>query len=89
MMEFNHIPVLLNPTIQGLNIRPNLTYVDCTLGGAGHSSKILEKEKSVNLIGIDQDEQAIEASTKRLENCALYGFSDLAQMLFHVCTSRG
>lgn len=67
MMEFNHIPVLLNPTIQGLNIRPNLTYVDCTLGGAGHSSKILEKEKSVNLIGIDQDEQAIEASTKRLE----------------------
>ena len=44
MMEFNHIPVLLNPTIQGLNIRPNLTYVDCTLGGAGHSSKILEKE---------------------------------------------
>ena len=75
-MEFNHIPVLLNPTIDGLNIRPNLTYVDCTLGGAGHSSKILEKEKSVNLIGIDQDEQAIEASTKRLEK-----FSDRVKII--------
>ena len=66
-MEFKHIPVLLKPTIDGLNIRPNCTYVDCTLGGAGHSSEILKREKSVKLIGIDQDEQAIEASTKKLE----------------------
>ena len=42
-MEFLHKPVLLNECIEGLNIKPNGVYVDATLGGAGHSSKILEK----------------------------------------------
>ena len=66
-MEFNHIPVLLEPTVNGLNVKPNSIIVDCTLGGAGHSSKILESDKSVKLIGIDQDEQAIAVSSQRLE----------------------
>lgn len=39
-MEFNHVPVLLHETLQGLNINPNGIYVDCTVGGAGHSIKI-------------------------------------------------
>ncbi len=42
-MEFKHIPVLLNECIDGLKINPDGIYVDGTLGGAGHSSKILEK----------------------------------------------
>lgn len=65
-MEFNHIPVLLKETIDGLNIRDNCTYVDCTIGGAGHSSVMLEN-KSIKLIGIDQDKEAIAVATKRLE----------------------
>ena len=68
-MEFKHEPVLLQECIKGLNIKENGTYVDGTLGGAGHSQKILEKLSSKGmLIGIDRDEQALEAAKKRLEN---------------------
>lgn len=66
---FNHIPVLLNETIDGLNINENGIYVDATLGGGGHSEKILEKisNGSGYLIGIDQDEDAISATSNRLK----------------------
>lgn len=66
-MEFSHTSVLLNECIEGLNIKPDGIYVDGTMGGAGHSSVIAGKLKTGRLIGIDQDEDAIEASTKRLE----------------------
>ena len=67
-MEFSHIPVILNETIEGLNIRADGIYVDGTLGGAGHSSKICEKlNESGTLVGIDQDEEAIAFSQKVLE----------------------
>ena len=66
-MEFSHIPVLLNQTIVNLNVRENKIYVDCTIGGAGHAEKILESNKSCRLVGIDQDQEAIDASTARLE----------------------
>lgn len=59
-MQFNHFSVMLNECINGLNIKQNGIYVDCTLGGGGHSSKILEElNNSGKLIGIDQDECAI------------------------------
>lgn len=63
-----HIPVLLNETLEGLNIKPDGIYVDMTLGRAGHSSEIAKKlnEKGL-LIGFDQDSEAIEYSTKILE----------------------
>lgn len=63
-----HIPVLLNETLEGLNIKPNGIYVDMTLGRAGHSSEIAKRlnEKGL-LIGFDQDSEAIEYSTKVLE----------------------
>ena len=66
-MEFEHIPVLLNETLEGLAVKPDGIYVDGTLGGAGHSYHICERlgDKG-RLIGIDQDEEAIEAATKRL-----------------------
>lgn len=67
-MEFNHISVLLNETIEGLKIKPDGTYLDGTLGGAGHSFQIASKLNSLGrLIGFDQDEDAIKASTERLK----------------------
>ena len=64
-MEFNHISVLLNECIEGLNIKE--IYVDGTLGGGGHSSHIAAKLTTGRLIGIDQDTDAIQAASKRLE----------------------
>lgn len=67
-MEFVHKSVLLDECIEGLDIKPNGIYVDGTLGGAGHSYHICEKlSEGGRLIGIDQDEDAISAATKRLE----------------------
>ena len=66
MAEFSHIPVLLEPTIELLNVKANGLYVDGTLGGAGHSKEILKKSKIKKLIGIDQDEEALEAAKKNL-----------------------
>jgi len=66
-MEFEHIPVLLNECIEGLNIKPDGIYVDCTLGGAGHSSEIAARlSPKGRLIGIDQDIEALSAAKKRL-----------------------
>lgn len=66
-MEFVHIPVLLNQTIESLNIKPGGVYVDCTLGGAGHSTEIVKRLlPGGTLIGIDQDENAIKAAGEKL-----------------------
>lgn len=68
-MEFSHKSVLLEETIEGLCIKPEGTYVDGTLGGAGHSFQIASKLNSLGrLIGFDQDEDAIKASTERLKD---------------------
>ncbi len=67
-MEFAHIPVLFEETIENLNIRPDGIYVDGTLGGAGHSHEIAKRlTEGGRLIGIDQDLDAIAAATKHLE----------------------
>lgn len=66
-VKFEHKSVLLNETIEGLNIKENGIYVDGTLGGAGHSSQIAKRlGKDGRLIGIDQDAAAIEAATQVL-----------------------
>lgn len=66
-MNFSHQSVLLDETIEGLNIRPDGIYVDCTLGGGGHSSAILERLSSKGtLIAFDQDEEALAAASTRL-----------------------
>ena len=66
---FSHIPVLLNETIEGLNIDRDKIYVDATLGGGGHSEKILERLDGGKgfLVGIDQDEDAIKSTSERLK----------------------
>lgn len=61
-----HIPVLLNETIENLNINPSGIYVDMTLGGGGHSEAILDRLVDGELIGFDQDEFAIQQATARL-----------------------
>lgn len=67
-MEFNHKSVLLNETIENLNIKPEGIYVDGTLGGGGHSYEIAKRLNGKGrLIGIDQDKEAIMAATQRLE----------------------
>ncbi len=68
-MEFSHIPVLLNETIDALNIKPDGIYIDGTAGGGGHSAEIL-KRLSANgkLISIDQDPSAIAAVTERFKD---------------------
>ena len=66
-MEFNHKSVLLQETIENLNIKPDGIYVDGTLGGAGHSYEIAKRlSDKGRLIGIDQDADAIAAATERL-----------------------
>ena len=67
-MEFKHKPVMLTECIEGLKIKPEGIYVDGTLGGAGHSKKIVEKlSKQGMLIGIDRDEEALRAAKENLE----------------------
>ena len=66
-MEFKHFSVMLGETVDGLEISDNGIYVDGTMGGGGHSMEILSRNKSIKLIGIDQDIEAIGAATKRLE----------------------
>ena len=66
MSEFHHVSVLLEECIEGLAIKPDGIYVDGTLGGAGHSSRIAAKLTTGRLIGIDRDNVALEAAAERL-----------------------
>ncbi len=68
-MEFKHEPVLLEECITGLNIKANGIYVDGTMGGAGHSFEIVKRlSKDGLLIGIDRDEEALNASKQKLKS---------------------
>ena len=68
-MEFKHVSVLLDECIDALNIKENGIYVDCTLGGAGHSSQIVKKlSNDGRLIGIDQDTDALKAASEKLKD---------------------
>ena len=96
-MDFHHLPVLLHECLDGLRIKPTGVYLDCTLGGAGHSSEILKRLGPGGLlIGIDRDAEAIEAAAQRLSSvetqarfCCLRGnFHDAATLLKGVETDR-
>jgi 16S rRNA (cytosine1402-N4)-methyltransferase len=87
-MAYEHFPVLVEEVTEFLNPHPHGIYVDCTLGGAGHALKILERSSPTGqLIGIDRDEQAIEEAHKRLRpyearTTIIHGnFSDLGEIL--------
>lgn len=65
-MEFQHKSVLLKESIEGLNIKPDGVYIDCTTGGGGHSLEIAGRLNGGRLFCFDQDKEAIEAAKKRL-----------------------
>ena len=65
-MEFSHISVLFNETIESLDIKKEGLYVDCTCGGAGHSRAILERIPDGVLVAIDRDPDAIQVITERI-----------------------
>jgi 16S rRNA (cytosine1402-N4)-methyltransferase len=97
-MDFHHLPVLLNECLDGLGIKPTGVYLDCTLGGAGHSSEILKRLGPGGLlVGIDRDADAIEAATQRLSSvetqarfCCLHGnFHDAPALLEGAKIDRG
>ena len=66
-MEFSHIPVLLQPCLDGLNIDPAGIYLDGTAGGAGHSREIAKRLTTGRLISLDQDPDAVAVATERLK----------------------
>lgn len=66
-MEFKHVSVLLDECLEALNIKEDGTYVDCTLGGAGHTKEILKRLKGGKLIGIDQDTDALNNAKEALK----------------------
>ncbi len=66
-MEFKHIPVMLNEVIDGLDIKKDGIYVDCTVGGGGHSFEIAKRLKGGHLYAFDRDEDAIKKSSQTLE----------------------
>lgn len=66
--DFQHIPVLFNECMEALDIKPDGVYVDCTAGGGGHSSGILERLSSKGLlISLDKDNEALEVCRKKAE----------------------
>jgi 16S rRNA (cytosine1402-N4)-methyltransferase len=68
-MEFKHVSVLLNECLDALDIKEDGIYVDCTLGGAGHSLEILKRLSTKGrLIGIDQDTEALKAAKENLKD---------------------
>lgn len=66
MGEFKHYSVMLHETVDMLSVKPDGIYVDCTMGGGGHSSEIAKRLTTGRLIAIDRDTDAIEAGKKRL-----------------------
>lgn len=85
-MEFTHKSVLLDETIESLNIKPDGIYVDCTAGGGGHSSEIAKRLTTGRLIAVDRDPDAISVLNERLSgfgcvNVVHANFSDIKDIL--------
>ena len=68
MLEFSHVPVLLQECLEGLAIKPDGTYLDGTAGGAGHSREIAKRLTTGRLISLDQDPDAVITATERLKD---------------------
>ncbi|WP_092469956.1 16S rRNA (cytosine(1402)-N(4))-methyltransferase RsmH [Desulfotruncus arcticus] len=87
-MSFNHLPVLLEEVMAGLNPGREGVYVDCTVGGGGHSRALLERtDPGVKLVGLDQDSEALAAASEKLApfhgryTLVRSNFMDLARVL--------
>ena len=62
-----HVPIMRQEIVDGLRIKPNGVYLDCTLGGGGHAEAILTAAKDVNLVGIDKDYDALRHNQRLVE----------------------
>ncbi len=86
MAEFHHVPVLYREVLEGLAPERGGKFIDCTLGGAGHSAMILESSKDVQLLGLDCDDNALRAAKQKLEKFSdrftakRMNFRDLAEL---------
>lgn len=89
-MEFAHVSVLLHETVDSLNVKPDGIYVDCTLGGAGHTSLILSKlgEKG-RVIGIDRDDDALRNAAEKINDKRLITVKDNFENLKYAVESAG
>lgn len=72
-----HIPVLWRETVESLNVKPNTIFVDGTVGGGGHTSLILKSNKSVKVIGVDRDNEALAFTSSRLKSYVKNGRLEL------------
>ena len=86
-LNFKHIPVLLNECLDALNLKKNMTVVDATLGGAGHSQEIAKRISGGTLIGLDRDTTALRFSAQKLADAPVEvrlikcNFCDIADIL--------
>lgn len=86
-MEFRHVPVMLGECIDGLDIKPDGVYLDCTLGGGGHSEKIVSQLQGGKLIAVDKDIEAIRSSQARLseyKDKIIYIHDDFKNVISHL-----
>lgn len=81
MSEFRHIPVMPDAVIEGLSIREDGAYLDCTLGGGGHSAEILSRLKGGRLYAVDKDKDALAFTKKRLGDRPTYIHSDFKEAI--------
>lgn len=89
-MEFSHISVLLHETVDSLSVKPDGIYVDCTLGGAGHTSLILSKlGPNGRVIGIDRDDDALRNAKEKINDSRLITVKDNFENITSAVTSAG
>ncbi len=89
-MEFSHVSVLLHETVDSLNIKPDGVYVDCTLGGAGHTSLILTKlNDKGRVVGIDRDDDALANAREKINDERLITVKDNFENLKNAIESAG
>ncbi|MGV0168835.1 16S rRNA (cytosine(1402)-N(4))-methyltransferase RsmH [Furfurilactobacillus sp. WILCCON 0119] len=87
MATFNHVTVLLNEAVDGLAIKPDGVYVDCTLGGGGHSAKILSALTTGHLYAFDQDQTALDYNKEHLAAAIAAGTLTLIKANFRELTA--
>jgi len=89
-MEFSHVSVLLHETVNSLNIKPDGVYVDCTLGGAGHTSLILTKlNDKGRVVGIDRDDDALANAHEKINDKRLITVKDNFENIKNAIESAG
>ncbi len=89
-MEFSHISVLLHETVDALDIKPDGIYVDCTLGGAGHTSLMLSKlGENGRVIGIDRDDDALNNAKEKINDPRLITVKDNFENIISAVSSAG